>query len=59
MQGERTFLKSNEKKNRGAHKLTRTPRSWKKLYKWKEKNGSKRSLVKKKQTDLDTLVKKK
>ena len=51
MQGESIFLKSNEKKNRGAHKLTRTPRSWKKLYKRKQKkgkNGSKRSPVKKK-----------
>ena len=41
MQGESTFLKSNEKKNRGGHKLTHTPQSWKKLYKWKQKKGKK------------------
>ena len=30
VQGESTFLNSNERKNCGAHKLTRTSWSWKK-----------------------------
>ena len=33
VQGESTFLNSNERKNCGTHKLTRISRSWKKMYK--------------------------
>ena len=40
VQGENTFINSNERKNYGAQKRTRTPRSWKKMYK-QEKNREK------------------